>query len=170
MAVIAESHTPEVLTRRLLDGALDVAFMLEPAQLEVLRILEVATVELVMVSSQPDLHPDQALEADYIMVDWGLAHALHHRRLFPDAPEPQLRFGQAKMALAYMVELGGSAYLPRRMVDADVDAGVLHRVAGAPEISHQAYAVYPLRSAREGLILETLVLFESRDSQRFFHA
>jgi len=34
MAIIAESQTPEVLTRRLIDGTLDVAIMLEPAQLD----------------------------------------------------------------------------------------------------------------------------------------
>ncbi len=159
LAIIAESHTPEVLTRRLLDGVLDVAFMLEPAQLEVLQIFEVALLRLTLVSTYRDLDADAALAVDYLMVDWGLAHALHHRRLYPDAPEPRIRLGQAKMALAYMLELGGSAYLPERMVAKELEAGTVHRVRGAPDIERHAYAVYPLRSAREGLIRETLHLF-----------
>ena len=38
IALIVESHSPEVMTRKLLDGVLDLAFMLEPAQLDVLHI------------------------------------------------------------------------------------------------------------------------------------
>ena len=159
LAVIAESHTPELLTRRLLDGALDVAFMLEPPQLEVLQIVEVARVVLTLVSSKPGLDAEEALNSDYLMVDWGLAHALQHRRLFPDAQEPQLRVGQAKMALAYLLDLGGSAYLPLRMVQDDVNAGRLHVVHDAPEIERHAHAVYPVRSVRESIIRETLLLF-----------
>ena len=94
------------------------------------------------------------------MVDWGLAHALHHRRLFPDAPEPRLRVGQAKMAHAYMLELGGSAYLPERVVEKELAEGTIHKVDGAPEIERHAHAVYPLRSSREAVIRETLELFE----------
>lgn len=161
LAVIAESHTPEVLTRRLLDGVLDVAFMVEPAQLELLQIEEVARIHQVMVSSQPGLTAAEALvRDDYLMVDWGLAHALQHRRLYPDAPEPLTRLGQDKMALAYLLELGGTAYLPTRMVATHVEAGVLHLVHDAPPIERFTYAVFPVRSARTKLIKETLRLFE----------
>lgn len=134
--------------------------MLEPPQLEVLQIVEVARVVLTLVSSTPGIDADGALHGDYLMVDWGLAHALQHRRLFPDAPEPQLRVGQAKMALAYLLDLGGSAYLPLRMVQDDVNAERLHVVHDAPEIERHAYAVYPVRSVRESIVRETLLLFE----------
>ena len=112
LAIIAESHTPEVLTRRLLDGRLDIAIMLEPAQLEVLRIEEVALIKLAMVSTTSNASAETALSHGYVMVDWGLGHALEHRRMFPDAPEPQIRVGQAKMALSFLKTWGGAAYLP----------------------------------------------------------
>ena len=160
LAVIAESHTPELLTRKLLDGLLDVAFMLEPAQLEVLQIREVALVQLILVSSQAGQAIEEALDQGYIMVEWGLAHALEHQRLFPDAPEPQIRVGQAKMALAQMLDLGGSAYLPAQMVVDDIEAGRLHMVQDAPAIIRSAYAVYPIRSAKLKLIEQTLKLFQ----------
>jgi len=160
LALIAETHTPDLLTRRLLDEVLDLAFMLEPAQLEVLRIQEVALIRLVLVSARSGLGVDEALESDYLMVDWGLAHALEHRRLLPDAPEPHIRLSQAKMALAHMLELGGSAYLPVRMVAAEIETGRLHLVEGAPEIDRHAYAVFPLRSPKMPLIQQVLGLFE----------
>ncbi len=159
LAIAAELHPPEMLTRRLLDGVLDVAFMLEPPQLEVLRIEEIAMVELVMVSTRAALTADQALASDYVMVDWGLSHALQHRRSFPDAPEALLRVAQAKMALAYLLELGGSAYLPLRMAGSALRAGRLHRVEDAPTLEYRAYAVFPVRAAKETLIRETLALF-----------
>ncbi|MFT5483764.1 MAG: DNA-binding transcriptional LysR family regulator [Halieaceae bacterium] len=160
LGVIAESHTPEILTRRLLDGHLDLIFMLEPAQLETLQIEEVAVIHLVLVSAVPGLNPEAALGGDYIMVDWGLSHALQHRRLFPDAPEPQIRVSQAKMALAHLLEIGGAAFLPIRMVASDLAAGKLFLVAGSPAIINHAYAVYPLRSEKKELIERVLDYFE----------
>ncbi len=160
LALIAETHTPDLLTRRLLDEVLDLAFMLEPAQLEVLRIQEVALIRLVLVSARRGLGVDEALASDYLMVDWGLAHALEHRRLFPDAPEPHVRLSQAKMALAHLLELGGSAYLPVRVVATEIEAGRLHLVVDAPEFDRHAYAVFPLRSPKMPLIRRVLRLFE----------
>lgn len=162
LAIIAESHTPEVLTRRLLDGVLDIAFMLEPAQLEVLQIKRIALVSLIMVSTRAGINAAEALARDYLMVDWGLAHAIHHRRLFPDAPEPQIRVGQAKMALAYLLEIGGTAYLPMRMVMNELELGLLYIVQDAPTIDWHAYAIYPIRSNRIELIRQALKLFEYR--------
>ncbi len=159
MAVIAESHTPEILTRRLLDGVLDMAFMLEPAQLDVLQIEQVATVELFLVTSRPSLDVDEALGEGYLMVDWGLAHALNHRRLFPDAPEPHTRLSTSSMAINYIQALGGSAYLPLHMVETEIAAGRLYLASGAPTIKHPTYAVYPVRSPRLQLIKQVLQLF-----------
>lgn len=160
LAIIAESHTPEVLTRRLLDGMLDMTIMLEPAQLEVLRIEEVALIKLVMVSTRPETSAAIALGDGYIMVDWGLGHALEHRRMFPDAPEPRIRVGQAKMALAFLLAWGGAAYLPVRMAATELTAGNLHLVSDAPQLDYHAYAVYPVRSAKQELVERTLELIE----------
>lgn len=161
LAMIAESHTPELLIRKLLDGVLDLAFMLEPAQLDVLQIREVAKLELVLVSSRARLTVDEALADGYLMVDWGLAHALQHRRLFPDAPEPHTRLGNAHMALSYLHAIGGSAYLPGVLLQERLAAQLLYRVEGAPIMSHTAHAVYRLRGPRQNLIAEVLSLFDS---------
>ncbi len=160
LAIIADVHAPDLLNRRMLDGHMDVAFMLEPPPLELMQIEEVALIRLLMVSARPGLTAEQALAGDYIMVDWGLAHALQHSRLFADAPEPQLRVAQAKIALAHMLALGGSAYLPARMVADDLQAGRLFLVADAPSIKRYAHAVFPLRSEKLELIKTVLNYFE----------
>lgn len=160
LAIIAEIHTADVLTRRMLDGHLDIAFMLEPAQIETLQIQEVALIELVMVSGTQGLNAEQALAENYLMVDWGLAHALKHRRLYPDAPEPQIRVAKAQMALTHILELGGAAYLPTRMITKELNNGELFLVADAPSMKRHAFAVFPIRSEKMELIQTTLSYFE----------
>jgi DNA-binding transcriptional LysR family regulator len=162
MAIIADSQTPEVLTRRLIDGTLDVAIMLEPAQLDIMHIRKIATLELVCVSKSTDLNIEKALMHDYVFIDWGLSFGLDHRRTFPDAPEAMTRVSHAKMAYEYINSLGGSAYLPKRMVEKDIEFGLLHLVADAPIFERQAYATFPVRSSRVELIERSLKLLRPK--------
>ena len=161
LAIIAEAQSPDILTRKLIDGTLDVAILLEPAQLDIMQIREVATVEFILVSSHQGSTVERALEGNYVFVDWGLSFGLDHRRNFPDAPEAITRVSHAKMALDYISLIGGSAYLPRRMVNKDIEKGLLHEVDGAPTFTRQAYATFPVRSARLELIEKSLGLVRS---------
>lgn len=158
MAVIAEAQSPDNLTRRLIDGTLDVAVMLEPAQLDIMHVKEVATLDFVCVSSLADRHIDDVFDETYVFVDWGLTFGLDHRRAFPDAPEASVRVSHAKMAMEYLSTLGGSAYLPYRMIEKDLEFGLLHRVVDAPVFNRQAYATYPVRSVRTERIEACLAL------------
>jgi len=159
IALIAESHTPELLTRKLLDGVLDLAFMLEPPQLEVLQIREVGILPLRLVSNHAGTTSEQALGNGYLMVDWGLTHALQHRRLFPDAPEPQTRLASGTLTLHFLLALGGSAYLPETMVQPCIDEKRLYWVEDAPLFEHRVHAVFPVRSGRKELIDNMLNYF-----------
>ena len=158
LGVIAESQSPDYLTRRLIDGTLDVAIMLEPAQLDIMQIRRIAEIELVCVSSSAGINIDDALTRNYVYVDWGLSFGLDHRRAFPDAPESITRLSQGKMALEYLHSIGGSAYLPRRLVKKDVEFGLLHEVSGAPVFIRQAFATFPVRSPRLDIIEQSLSL------------
>ena len=158
LAIIAESQTPEILTRRLIDGTLDLAVLLEPAQLDIMHIQEVATLELMCVSSTRGLRIEDALASNYVFVDWGLSFGLDHRRAFPDAPEAKTRVSQAKIAYEYISAVGGSAYLPKRMVEKEIEFDLLHPVIGAPIFARQAYATYPVRTTRRKLIEDCLTL------------
>ena len=160
IALIAESHMPDLLTRKLLDGVLDLAFMLEPPQLEVLQVTDIGGLSLRLVSDKPGITLEQAMGAGYLMVDWGMTHSLQHRRLFPDAPEPQTRFASGSLTLQYLLTLGGAAYLPELMVRDHIAAQSLYWVEEAPPINHRIHAVYPVRSFRLELIKEVLSFFE----------
>lgn len=152
LAIIAEMQTPDYLTRRLIDGTLDVAIMLEPAQLDIVQIREIDVLEFVCVSARPVRSIEEALLDNYVFVDWGLGFGLEHRRALPDAPEARTRVSHPRMAREYLSAVGGSAYLPRRMTRDDLSQGFLHEVPGAPIFRHSAYATFLVRSARLPLI------------------
>lgn len=158
LAIIAETQSPDLLTRKLIDGTLDVAIMLEPAQLDIMQVREIATIDFILVSGAKGMSLDTALEQNYVYVDWGLSFGLDHRRTFPDAPESMTRVSHAKMALEYISSIGGSAYLPRRMISRDVELGLLYEVPEAPVFTRQAYATFPVRSVRHALIEKSLKL------------
>jgi LysR family transcriptional regulator, flagellar master operon regulator len=152
----AEAHGWEVLVRKLLDGLLDVGFMFEPPQVAELLVQEVATIKLIMVASRAGLRAEEAVAGDYVMVDWGTSFAIAHARHFPAMPSPGTRIGLGRMALAFLLDCGGVAYLAERMVEEHLQDGRLHRVEDAPVIDRQAYAVYGLKCERRSWVEEAL--------------
>lgn len=159
LALIMEALSHDMLMRRLFDGALDVVFVYEPPQLEEVLIEEVASIPLIMVSSEPEQSPEQAMESAYVMTDWGHSAALAHARHFPDAPAPERRINQARIALSFLLKCGGATYLAERMVSDYLEQGLLHRVRDAPPITRHAYAVYNRRSMRAELLQRTFNYF-----------
>lgn len=156
VALQAEAHDWETLVRKLLDGALDIGFMFEPPDMAGLFVQEIATIRLMMVATKPGTKAGEAIREEYVMVDWGTSFAIAHARHFRDMPPPRVRLGQGRMALAYVLECGGAAYLAERMVQEHLRDGRLFRVEDAPVIDRQAYAVYESAHERRALVQEVL--------------
>lgn len=161
VALQAEAHGPELLIRKLLDRALDVAFMFEPPQMAELEVREAASIKLIMVADRPRLSAREAVGHGYIMAEWGTSFAIAHARHFPDMPPPAVRVGLGRMALAFLMHNGGATYLAEQMVNEHLAAGRLHRVDDAPVIDRQVYVVYPLASERKPLLEQALSLLTS---------
>ncbi len=161
VALQAEAHGPELLIRKLLDRALDVAFMFEPPQMAELEVREAASIKLIMVADRPRLSAREAVGHGYIMAEWGTSFAIAHARHFPDMPPPAVRMGLGRMALAFLLHNGGATYLAEQMVNEHLAAGRLHRVDDAPVIDRQVYVVYLLASERKPLLEQALSLLTS---------
>ena len=162
VALQAEAHGPELLIRKLLDRALDVAFLFEPPQMAELEAHEVASIRLIMVADRPNLTAREAVGNGYIMTDWGTPFAIAHARHFPDMPPPAVRMGLGRMALAFLLHNGGATYLAEQTAGEHLTAGRLHRVDDAPIIDRQVHVVYPLASERKPLLEQALSLFAPR--------
>jgi len=160
IALQVEAQSHEVLLRKLLDGVLDIAFMFEPVHLAKLLVKEIATIELIMVANQKELTVEQALEGQYIMVDWGTSFAVNHVQLFPNMPPASIHMGLGRIAQAFILERGGAAYLAHPMVAEHLTNGLLFPVKDAPVIQRTAYALYPSGGERHSLIEEALKLFD----------
>ena len=161
IALQAEAHGADVLTRRLLDGALDVGFMFEPPQMAELLVRELAPIRLILVADRPGLSSREATGAGYVRVDWGTSFAMAQARHFPGMPPPAVRVGLGRMALAFLLECGGAAYLAEQMVAEHLAAGRLHRVDDAPAIDRQVCAVYALAAERRALLEDALSLLSA---------
>jgi len=156
LALVAEAGGAEALVRKLLDGTLDLAVMFDPPQLADLEVREVGTLKLVLVSTEPGLTAAAAVSRNYVKVDWGTSFAIAQARHFPDMQPPALRMGLGRLALGFLLECGGSAYLAEAMAEPHIEAGRLHRVVDAPVVDRQVYAVYPRASARQQLVERAL--------------
>jgi len=157
-AIIAECHTPEVLTRRLLDGSLDLAVMLEPPQIEQLQTRNVGRLTLDLVTTNPSMTAADAVDDGYVFVDWGLAHSVEHARRHPMAPPPQMRLGQARMAIEYLLTFGGNAYLPAALLAAELADERLFIVPEAPRFDYPVFCAYRTGTDRIDVIEHVIAL------------
>ena len=147
VAVRAEVGTPEELMRQLAEGLLDIAVMYSPQSRTGFVIEPLFHDRLVMVSTDRDEPP--AITKRYIFVDWGPNFSAGHGQAFPDFATPAVSISIGLLGLAYLLESGGTAFFPIRVVRPHLEAGRLHLVRDAPQFRRPAYAVYLQASGQE---------------------
>ncbi|MCW8956673.1 MAG: LysR family transcriptional regulator [Gammaproteobacteria bacterium] len=155
----ADVTDSDALLRRLLDGSLDLAFVFDPPKTPELLIKELSPVPLIMISSTEGLDAGNAISENYVYVDWGTSFGMLHARQYPDLPPPVLRAAIGRIAYGFIVNCGGSAYLPEPMVQ-DQLGKTLFRVDNAPVIHKDAYAVYSQHNNKQPIIEDTLKWFD----------
>jgi DNA-binding transcriptional LysR family regulator len=155
--LVAESHDHAFLIRQLLDGALDLIFLFEPPSLAELIVSKTVTIPLILVSSEYGQDCDNAINKDYIMVDWGEDFLLEHTRLFSEYHTATRRVNQSRLALKLMLSDGGSAYLAEQVVTPFIQNHRLHKVADAPLLERQIFAVYLRESSNVQFINQSLL-------------
>jgi DNA-binding transcriptional LysR family regulator len=158
-ALQADVMRTDSIMRNLLDGVIDLGFVFDPPRTPQLLVKELVPVPLVLVSSERSTSAENAVKENYIFVDWGTAFAMAHARQYPDAPPPALRAGVGRIALSFINQCGGTAYLPEAMVYEQLGT-TLHRVEGAPVIHKEAYAIYSQSSNKLDTINEVLSWFD----------
>lgn len=141
LAIRAASHSADTLIRQLMERTVDLCLIYEPAKLSDLVSNPIAPSELILVSSFKNATLETTMYEGYISVDWGLGFQMNYTQLFPDAPPPLLHTTLARIALDFITEFGGSAYLPYRMVEKEI-GNSLFQVPEAPVISRQIYACH----------------------------
>lgn len=85
---------------------------------------------------------DQVFKDKYVYVDWGTKFASEHAERHPKVPAPYLRTSTARIALDFILEKGGSAYLPASLVEPFLASGQLHKVKGIADWCRPIYLSY----------------------------
>lgn len=159
LALALEVHRGDTLVRRLLEGGLDMGFVFDAPQLPELVAEHVCDISLILVSTRAQQTPAQAMQQQYILVDWGTAFAISHAQQFPNLPTPRIRVEQGRMALALLRASGGAAYLAKPMVQQLLQRGELFRVTDAPVIERSAYTLFNPSSDRARVFEQVLTYF-----------
>jgi DNA-binding transcriptional LysR family regulator len=162
VAIRCESYLPDIMTRKLLDHSLDIGFVFEPLQTDELELEDIINVEFVLVSTRENDDIDMALQDNYVMVDWGVAFAVAHASYFPNLPPPAIRMMKGRMALGFIQQCGGAAYLPLPMIEQELENSILYRVQEAPVIERNVYAVYRSQHEHKAIIKSFLDLINQQ--------
>lgn len=140
-----EADYSERLTEYVRQGVLDLAVTHMQRALPGLLIEELAVDALVMVSRTPrDL--SQCENRDYLHVDWSYGYREEHLDKLPQLQMSPFNIGYGPIALNYLLREDGFAYLSYSSVKDDLDAGRLHLVTGAPQLSRPSYLVRQAQS------------------------
>ncbi len=145
-AFMAEVMGREQLSRQLLERTLDMAFAFDQIKAEELTCKKVADLVLVLVSTQQDTL-ESVFQNRYVYVDWGSRFAAEHADRHPKAPAPFLRTSTARIALDFILEKGGSAYLPASVVEPFLASGELYRTPDVEEWHRPIYLSYRKNSS-----------------------
>ncbi len=137
-----EINTPQQLTRALLGGRVDVIVVMDPPTNLEFDSRHIGQIELVMVANKPELDIIDVPDAGYVFVDWGTAFNLQQARLFSRPVAPVLNTSQSSIALEFILMHGGAAFLPRAMVAAHIDRGLLYEVSNADSALQDVYVAF----------------------------
>ncbi len=155
VAVRAEAHPAEVLNRMLEERTLDLALLLEPPEMPGFKAERIGQLKLVLVSSDPQANVKTALQTGYVMVDWGVSFELFHTRRYGDAGAPALHTNMGMLALDFIQQQKGAAYLPQSVLGQPAGKGLV-RVKGAPAFSRPVFGVYRSSGDRDNKISRLL--------------
>ena len=127
------------LYRRLSAGLLDVALTYRLAAPGDQTVYRLPPDDLVLYATEPDR--PMRFDPGYIYVDLGAEFLTKHALAFSDAGTARVTFGSAIWALAYMLDRGGAAYLPRRLALPDFQAGRLFEIPNAPAFQRNVFLI-----------------------------
>lgn len=159
ISLFTNTYAPLELRKSLLSRIIDIAFFFEPPFVEDLISEKVATVPLHLVTTDPENTGENFSLDNYIMVDYGESVNAQHRREFQDAPAAKHFMSQPRIALNFLLDAGGCAYLPRQMTFEYIEKNKLFIVESAPVYSREIYASYLAKSQKVDIIEQTLRLF-----------
>lgn len=158
-SLFTSTSNPLDLRKSLLNRVIDIAFLFEPNHVEDIISEKVTTVPLHLVSTEVE-DTSKTYDLDnFVMVDYGESVNSNYIRDYHEAPAAKHYMSQPTIALNFILDGGGSAYLPRQLTFEHVRSGKLFLVENAPVYSREIYASYLAKSQKIDIIEQALNLF-----------
>lgn len=129
VAFRAEVARPARLVRQMIEGTVDIAVLYSPQVRPGINVKELFEDRLVMISTDKNT---KDIDEKYVFVDWGEEFSAFHAGEFPDYRHPRMTFDLGPITINYLLNNGGSGYMPERIADPFIDAGKLHIVKRMP--------------------------------------
>ena len=159
VSLLTSTYSATELRKSLLNRVIDIGFLFEPTFVGEIISQKVATVPLHLVTTDQE-HANKITElTDFIMVDYGDSVRAQYLRDFHDAPDAKHFMSQPRVALNYILEVGGSAYLPRQITFEYMKKNKLFAVEEAPVFRRDIYANYLANNQKSEMIEQVLKLF-----------
>ncbi len=155
--LFTHTYSPLELRKQVISRLVDIAFLFEPPYIEDIVAEKVATVPLQLVSTEKGIEINEI--ENMVMVDYGESVNNQIVRDYSDHTVIRHNMSQPRIALNFILEASGCAYLPRQMCFEHIRKGKLHKVERAPEYSRDIYAIYLAKSHKADLIQDALMLF-----------
>lgn len=127
------------LDQWLATGLIDAALTHHPITREQLTIHQLRSESLVLVSTRPD--SPARFDPGYIYVDAGEDFGRRHATAYANAGIAKVSFGCSAWALDFLMDRGGSAYLPEQIAAPYCAAGKLYLIADTPAFSRNTFLV-----------------------------
>lgn len=160
LSLLANTHSQIDLRRSVLNGVIDVAFLFEPPFVDGLITEKVATVPLRLVSTTPNTCLEKGDFERYILVDYGESVNALRLREFKNIAPAKHAMTQPRIALNFILDNGGSAYLPEQLVKEHIDAELFY-VDEAPIYEREIFAVYLSQNPKLDILKQSIQLFSS---------
>lgn len=137
----ADLLSREQIVRQVQERSLDLAVLFDAPKADDMQIEKLGDISLVAVSSSSSASLTN-WQQDYISISWGSSFNSQFNRLFPEKPSAKHQVGNAKIALELMLYSGGSAYLPKAMIQQQLNQQRLYLVPEVPTITKEIYAAF----------------------------
>ncbi|PKF63788.1 LysR family transcriptional regulator [Psychromonas sp. psych-6C06] len=159
ISLLTNTYSPTELRKKLLNRVIDIAFMFEPIFSEQLLTEKVTSVPLHLVTTDPEQATNLDDISDFVFVDYGDSVNAQYLREFDDAPEARHYMSQPMLALNFILNVGGAAYLPRQICFSHIQNNNLYLVQDAPIFSREIFVNYLAKSQKVDVIEQTINLF-----------
>ena len=139
LALRLESVSRQNLSKRILDKDIDLLLTSEQINNEQLICTKLQDYQLQLVSHKTDRDMNNISELGLVYLDWSARFSAQHNKIPALHRSPVLHTDSCKMALDYLLDNGGVAYLPSPVVAPALANGSLHLVQDAPAVPQTLY-------------------------------